>query len=149
MEIKNEKPCLVFYKTVETTLKDIWNYVGTTPAQLMEEAAKLDLEVTGPQVWNYIGGDGNPDTRFQLEICIPVKEDTLNDPSRLKALKPFKCAVTTHKGKWDEFKNVYEKLIGEIYQSGNTLGDTCREIYINCDFENPENNITEVQIGIN
>jgi len=40
-------------------------------------------------------------------------------------------------------------LIADINMSGKFLGTVCREIYINCDFENTENNITEIQIEIN
>jgi hypothetical protein len=40
------------------------------------------------------------------------------------------------------------KLYGETGQAGYTPVKECREIYINIDFKNADNNITEVQVGI-
>jgi effector-binding domain-containing protein len=53
-----------------------------------------------------------------------------------------------HKGAWSDLKFSYEKLIGEIMQNGYKTTNYCREVYHVCDFENEENNITEIQVGI-
>ena len=75
MEIKEIKPVKVIFRTVETTLKEIGKYVGSTPDELKKEAEELGLEIAGPQIWCYHGGDGNPDTKFELDITFPIKEE--------------------------------------------------------------------------
>jgi effector-binding domain-containing protein len=44
--------------------------------------------------------------------------------------------------------DTYGKLIASIQNNGYQMNGICREIYIHMDFNNPQNSITEVQIGI-
>ena len=149
MEIKQTGPLKVFYRTFETTLSEINTFVGSKPKEIKKEAIEMGLEITGPQIWCYYGTDGNPKTKFKLDIAFPVKEEKKTDPGKFKILEPFTCATTRLEGSWDNLKGCYASLIGDIIRNGHTVSKTCREIYINCDFENPDNNITEVQVGIN
>ncbi len=149
MDIKEIKPVKVYYKSFETTLKDIWNYVKDTPQEMYDNLEKYGLLPAGPQIWCYYGGDGNPDTKFILEITIPVEKINNVDGMAFKELDNIKCASLIHNGPWENLKQSYIELITEIYKSGKLPGKVCREVYIKCDFENSENNITEIQIEIN
>jgi effector-binding domain-containing protein len=147
MEHKQIEMQPVFYKTVKTNLKNIGQYVGNMPAQLMEDLAKEGLQPEGPQIWRYIGSDGNIETEFDLQVGIPVSEKREGD-ERFSEFEPFKCASFIHKGSWSEFGKVYERIIGEVMVAGHKMNGETREIYHNCDFENEQNNVTEIQIGI-
>lgn len=149
MEIKQIKPQTVYFKSFETSLKDLTNYVQNTPSEMYENLEKYGIQPIGHQIWCYFGGDGNPNTKFTLEIAIPVSKLLSIQGMDFKELSDFKCASKIHNGPWHNLKETYQSLINDIYKSGNSLGIECREVYIQCDFDNPENNITEIQIGIN
>ena len=89
MEIKEIEPLKVFYRTFETTLSEINNFVGSKPAEIKKEAVELGLEITGPQIWCYYGADGNPKTKFKFDIAFPVKDEKNIDQGRFKVLEQF------------------------------------------------------------
>lgn len=102
-----------------------------------------------PQIWQYNGSDGNPETEFQLDICVPVSA-FVGDPGEFSfdELPSVRCLCETHKGAWSEMGHTYQKMIGEMMKNSWTFTGITREIYINCDFENQQNCITEVQIAL-
>lgn len=148
MEIKTIETQQVYFEKFETTLREIGQYVGNKPAEMANEIENAGLTITGPQIWEYKGADGNPDTKFELNICFPIAGETSTVSSKIKILKHAKFAIATHKGAWENLKHTYCKIMNEIGQKGMNVGSTCREIYHNCDFENQENNITEVQMEL-
>jgi effector-binding domain-containing protein len=148
MEIKEISPMTVFYRTMQTTLSEMNQYVVTTPSEMYHEALKEGIEITGPQVWIYQGMDGNPNTCFTLEIALPVIKPLISN-LQFKELPASKCATLIHKGDWGKLKDSYEKLIGEIIESDNTMNMCCREVYTVVEAPGSENNITEIQMGIN
>ena len=60
----------------------------------------------------------------------------------------MECSTLTHSGAWDNLPQSYAKLIGELMKSGRSLNGITREIYMNIDFDNPDNNVTEIQLGL-
>ena len=65
-----------------------------------------------------------------------------------KTIEKMGLATSIHEGSWDKFSQSYSSLIGEIMKSGRMLNGVAREVYLNIDFENSENNITEIQLGV-
>jgi len=147
MKFKKVEAQTVFCETMTTTLRQIGQYVGTTPMRLMDEAAKAGFEQCAPQVWLYEGATGNPDEEFQLTIAIPVKGDAKKH-AKLQQLAAFYCAEQTVKGSWEQFATVYPEFIGNLMGQKKELTNVCREIYQEVDFANPDNNRTAIQIGI-
>jgi effector-binding domain-containing protein len=148
MEIKQLKSEFVYFKQIQTTLKEIGNFVGNTPAVVAEEAIKNGFKIVGPQIWDYSGADGNPDTKFTVDICFQVEEKHgINNPNT-KYLKGFKSASYVLKGPWSSLGNAYSTLIAEMEAGGLKPSDACREVYHLCDFEDQNNCITEIQLGI-
>ncbi len=149
MVIKTNPAMPVLFFTTRTTLKNISQYVGTVAKQLYAVAAKQELLPTGPLQWIYIGADGKPDTLFTLEIALPVdglpKEESL---FLYKELTPFECVTTLHHGAWEHLYETYDRLISDVNANGKKLSGVCREQYLYMDFNEPANNLTEVQIGI-
>lgn len=147
MEIKSIKKQKVFGKSFQTTFKDIQNFVAKVPAQIVEEIKKEQLEICGEQIWRYIGADGNPDTRFTLQIAFPIKENG-SKHEQVMNFDDFKCFSGMHYGSWKNFGKSYEKIIGELMVAGHKMTGEIREIYHVVDFEDEEKNVTEIQVGI-
>ncbi len=146
MEIKEVKQTKVFGKEIKTTLKTIGEHVKVLPEKVLNEMNQKKFNVEGPQVWIYNGADGNPETEFDLLVGFPVANDKMD--VNITALEDFKCATIIHKGDWVKFGDTYGQIIGEINKNGLQLTGESREVYHQVDFENLENNVTEIQIGI-
>jgi hypothetical protein len=149
MEKKTVQKTTVLCYTLETSLKAMMNDTGNLPNELMEKATELKLEIVGPQIWVYEGSDGNPNTQIELTIAIPITQK-IGDPGKFRFAEfpEFKCVSEIHKGSWANLGTTYQKLMPAIIQKGHALTGISREVYTVCDFENQENCITEIQIGI-
>lgn len=150
MQTKTIQPIHVLYFETRTSFQDIFQYVRVEARKLYQDAIRNDLEITGPVYWVYEGADGRPDTVFTLTIALPVTPPphTIDSAYQLKQLETFECISETLYGNWDGLINTYGALFGEIMAQKLVMSGQSREIYLNMDFENPDRNITEVQVGI-
>ena len=149
MEIRITNPMNLFCFTAETTLVELMQYVRVKPHELYCAAANAGLEVVGPQYWIYSGSNGNPGTRFTLQIGIPVHDaDGRVADFATVACPAIECAVMVHEGTWAELPATYGKLIAEVIASGRSLSGVTREVYLHIDFDNPANCRTEIQLGL-
>jgi len=149
MEIKTLPPVKVLYHSTKTTLKDAGEYVFNIAKQLYTESAKQDLLPTGPLYWIYYGVDGKADTVFTLEIALPVNHAPITKSVfKWKQLPEFKCVEATHYGKWNELPSTYQQLVPKIFSDGHKLSACSREVYVNIDLNQPANNITQIQMGV-
>ena len=149
MEKKNIASLVVLKHSVKTTLNGLMAVTGIVPEQLMQKAKELNLTVTDKQIWQYTGSDGQPETQFLLDICLPI-EKAKGDPTPFEfdVLPPSTVVSHHHQGAWNRMGETYQKIIGEIQQKGLVMNGISREIYLNCDFENQENCLTEIQVSI-
>jgi effector-binding domain-containing protein len=149
MEIKTLKPMKVLFYSEKTNLNSLLKLVKLKVKELQVEAVSKGMDITGPAYWIYYGADGNPNTEFILEIAIPVYfEGEYKGSFNLKQLPEFKCSTITHYGAWNEMHQSYSKVMGDTLQNNYQLSGVCREAYINVDFIDFSNNITEIQVGI-
>lgn len=150
MQTKTIQPIHVLYFETRTSFQEIFQYVRVEARKLYQDAVRNDLEITGPVYWVYQGADGRPDTVFTLTIALPVTPPsyTIDSPYQLKQLEAFECITEQLYGNWDGLINTYGSLFSEIMSQKLVMSGQSREIYLNMDFENPDRNITEVQIGI-
>nr|WP_295929664.1 GyrI-like domain-containing protein [uncultured Dyadobacter sp.] len=150
MQIKTIQPIHVLYFETRTSFKEIFQFVRIEARKLYQDAVRNDLEITGPVYWLYQGADGRPDTVFTLTIALPVTPPThaIDSHYRLKLLEAFECVSEELYGNWDGLVNTYGSLFGSVMSQKLAMSGQNREIYLNMDFENPDRNITEVQIGI-
>lgn len=151
MRITTVKAKKVMKFTTNATLKDLDKYTGTKPSELYAEAQRCGYQTLEPQIWQYTGPDGKPDTVFKLEIMLPI----IGDGNGLKPegfeideASEFKALQTLHEGPWAEIGPVYCKLMKHVADNALQTTGVTREVYIRCDFENQENCITEVMIGL-
>jgi predicted transcriptional regulator YdeE len=149
MEKKKVEKTQVLMFSLKASLASLTTDVGDIPNEMMAVATKLGLEITGPQIWQYAGCDGRPNSTFNLDICIPVKE-AKGDPGKFKfvTLPEFNCISEIHKGPWSKLSNVYDRIMGELTRKSIPYTGVSREVYINCDFVNQENCVTDVQMEI-
>lgn len=149
MPINEINPMMVLYFSTQTTLRELNQYVRTVARQLYKEACRADLEVAGPVYFIYYGADGKPDTEFILEIALPITPVAgYAGEFQTKQLPFFRCISTIHGGDWSKISETYGKLIGELLADGHTMNGVSRELYLHLDFQALENNITEIQVGI-
>ena len=150
MQIKEIKPINFFYFQTETKITELSKLVGSVAKSLNLEAANLGLDVTGPAYWIYTGFEGDFNKSFTLQIAIPVADfpKDYKGEYKMKRTENFKCLSAEHYGNWLNMTQTYGKLME--YLQSHQLKPTRinREIYINCDFKDPEANYTEIQIGI-
>ncbi|MCQ2237220.1 MAG: hypothetical protein MJZ18_09540 [Bacteroidales bacterium] len=151
MRISDVKAKRVIKFTTIATLKDLDKFTGTTPNQLYAEAARLGYQTWEPQIWQYTGADGKPETEFKLEIMLPIHGEgngLKSDKFEIAEAAEFKALQTLHEGPWAEIAPVYCSLMKQVAETGLQTTNITREVYVRCDFENQENCITEVMIGI-
>lgn len=150
MEIKTQAPVKVLSATIRTSLQNIQKDSGNTPERLYEVAGKMGLIPTGGQIWRYMGADGNKETIFTLEMGLPVSGMPVGstDGFSIGETPGFKYISTIHKGAWDNLYETYGRIIAELRANGLNMTQECREIYTTVDMEQPANNVTEVQIGV-
>lgn len=149
MQIKEVKPInFLFYRT-ETTIAELGSFFPIS-GQLFREAVQLGLTITGPIHWHYHGFMGDVTKPFILEISLPVAEivEEYDGTFHFKRTEPFKCVTDIHEGNWLEMPQTYGKLMQFMAEQKLTPLAQNREVYVNSDFNHPEANWTEVQIGI-
>ncbi|WP_075591278.1 GyrI-like domain-containing protein [Labilibacter marinus] len=149
METKKIEKTLVASHSLKTTLSKIYEAVGVIPNKVKEGIEKQNISPVAPQIWNYIDCNGSMDAEFTLEVCIPVdKKGTDTEFISYKELQDFSCEAHTHNGPWSDFVEVYPKLFGELEKQGKAYTGNVREVYHNCDFEDQNKCVTEIQIEV-
>jgi len=125
------------------------NHPGSIARELYRYVADLDLMVCGPQYWFYYGIDGKPDTRFTLEVALPVQGKI---PTALlpyfKQIPAFRCLSSRYEGPWEGIAQQYEKMMRHIEENGLKMSGIYAESFLHIDIDHPDNHITEIQIGL-
>ncbi|MBO9729213.1 MAG: DJ-1/PfpI family protein [Chitinophaga sp.] len=138
-----------FYRRYQTNYAGMLELVRTAIKEVYEQAIAAGLEICGGAQWHYYGFDGQPDTVFTLDIGLPVTAvKAVTAPWQCETLPPFKCVSMQHRGSWELLANTYGKLFTGMEMLGLQMNGYTREQYLQYNFEHPEHNITNVQIGI-
>ena len=149
MQVKEVKPINFIYYRTETRLSDLINLLPVAQ-EIYREAVNNDLSITGPVHWHYFGFTGDETKPFTLEIALPVGKvlSGYDGKFHFKRTEPFKCVSLIHEGGWNEIPSTYDKMMQFITKHKLEPLAVNREIYVNADFNTPEANVTEIQIGI-
>lgn len=149
MLIRSHPYMTVLYSTRETTLHDLPKFSGTVVKDLYQYVADLDLLVCGPQYWFYHGVDGKPQTKFTLEVALPVqgKIPTAVLPF-FKRLPAFRCLSSRYEGPWEGIGAEYQRMLQYVSDNGLKLNGIYAESFLHIDLDDPANQITEILIGI-
>jgi effector-binding domain-containing protein len=147
--LKHVKPINFLFFRVETTVKELNQFFWVAP-ELFKEAIANNLTITGPVHWHYFDFMGDLEKPFTLEISLPVAE-VVNDYDgkfHFKRTNEFKCVSLVHEGNWLDLPKSYEALMKFVQTEKLQPAAVNRELYVNVDFNFPEANTTEVQMGI-
>jgi len=149
MLIRTHPYMTVLYNTRQATVKDLPYLSGTVVRDLYKYVADLDLLVCGPQYWFYYGVDGRPETKFTLEVALPVqgKIPTAVLPY-FKRIPAFRCLSSRYQGPWEGIAEEYQRMLQHISDNQLKLSGIYAESFLHIDFDDPANQITEIQIGI-
>ena len=145
MQVRMHPAVTVLYSSHKTTLKEL-SELSSISKEVYTDAANHSF-VSGPVYWIYHGSDGNPETEFTLEIAVPIQGFFNSKKFSIKELSPFKAVVHRHEGPWEQLGSSYGEIMQYVESNRIPIKDEFREIYLNVDFQRPENNITEVQVG--
>ena len=147
MQIKTHPPVRVLSSSNRTTLQQLDSFAPVLK-EMYEEIIQNKAFVSGPLCWIYHGLDGKPDTEFTLDITIPVHGNVESSKFTVKELAPFKALVHMHDGPFEELPDSYRQIMKYVDENKIPILDESREVYLNIDFDRPEYNITQIQIGI-
>ncbi len=149
MLIRTHPYMTVLYSTRQATLSDLPSFAGTVVRDLYRYVADLDLLVCGPQYWFYYGVDGKPQTRFTLEVALPVqgKIPTAVLP-HFKRIPAFRCLSSRYEGPWEGIAEEYQRMLAYVSDNGLKMNGIYAESFLHIDFDDPANQITEIQIGL-
>jgi effector-binding domain-containing protein len=149
MLIRTHPYMTVLYSTRQATLNDLPSFAGTVVRDLYRYVTDLDLLVCGPQYWFYYGVDGKPQTKFTLEVALPVqgKIPTAVLPY-FKRIPAFRCLSSRYEGPWEGIAAEYQRMLTYISENGLKMNGIYAESFLHIDFDDPANQITEIQIGL-
>jgi effector-binding domain-containing protein len=116
-------------------------------AELYAEAGRKSF-INGPLHRIYHGMDGQPDTLFTLEIAIPVRKAFHSSKFNIKELDFFKAITFPHEGPWEQLPGSHAQIMERLAEHHIPVTNECREVFLNINFNEPEKNITEIQIGV-
>ncbi len=146
MQVKVHPPVTVLSSSHRTTLKQLDKF-GPVIADIYKEASGRCF-ISGPLYWIYHGLDGKPDTEFTLEIALPIQGDLTSSKFEVKELPSFKAIQHLHEGDFKKLPESYELIMQYIDAHKIPLQDESRELYFNIDFDEPEHNLTQIQVGV-
>lgn len=149
MLIRTHPYMTVLYNTRQTSLRELPHLSGTVVRELYKYVADLDLLVCGPQYWFYYGVDQRPETKFTLEIALPVqgKIPTAVLPY-FKRIPAFRCLSSRYQGPWEGIAEEYQRMLSYISDNNLKTSGIYTESFLHIDFDDPANQITEIHIGI-
>jgi effector-binding domain-containing protein len=151
METKFIEPKKVVAGSFETTLNKMNAEVNPFIENLMTALEQAGLKPSGPMEFIYKGASSDMDKTFLLEIAQPVSGDA--DPKNLSGFKlketpAFTCVQHRYKGKMDGIMNAYDQLFANISKESLAPTDEVREVYQNWVSLSSDQNIVDIQVGI-
>jgi effector-binding domain-containing protein len=152
MEKQTAPAMTVVSKEIRTTFKDLMKDIEDFPQAIVKEAVQAGLHPAGPQCWIYTWETCDMEAEFNLKICLPVAtfgNSFKSEKFKLEKLEEYVHVKKTHLGAWDKLRDSYETITEEMKTCNLEAKKSCRELYINCDFDNLANNITEIQFQVN
>jgi hypothetical protein len=142
----------VIYATEEVTIPEIGEWGKIISPLIDAEVEKYGLQKNGPWIFVSYGRDGNVETKFQLDYCLPVKSiANYKGTLKTKKLAQFQCAYTDYKGDMSEKMlggKGYGPLVKSILASGKQFTGESREVYTKWISEKSKENEFEIQFGI-
>lgn len=152
METKIIKSIQVLCVCEYLTLQEIGERSERLCSDMAKEIEKYKLRISGPWIFVSYGRDGNYNTRFRHEYCIPIDNtENYKGDFQIKTLPETECAFITYQGDLSEEnfgKKGYSLLVDSVIKSGRNFTGESREVYHKWISPESQNNIIEIQFGI-
>lgn len=150
MEQKTVHSQKAIAKTVRTNLKNIVKGIGDWPTKLWAEVNSKGLQIAGASVYVYKGCDENPETMFDLQMCIPVIDfSTYQGEFEKVELREYTCVESLYVGSMPDLgPKGWAPFMTEVMEKKVAFSSESREVYIKwVDFNSPENQVL-LQMGL-
>lgn len=151
LTITDTAPFTALTSSLRASLATLSERGAATMQHLRAEAIRLSLDTSIASQWIYTGISGHPDDEFDLEIALPITSAVTGTPGPSFAVRhvpTFHCAQYTYTGSWRNLGDVYDALFKQFYAAEHVYDGRVREIYRVVDMENPDNCVTDIQLGI-
>ncbi len=131
-------------------IADVGGFATATLPMLVEKAVQLKLAQNGPIVLSYIGFKGDPEEPFTLEADFPVHaaDNDYRGDFYFRALPKFKCASVIFQGPVAGMGAAWGKLVEQAIAAGHQPNGESREVFLSWESPESQNNIIELQFGI-
>lgn len=151
METKLIPSKTYFCVTTETTLNQLNEIADKEVGGLYEAVSKYGIKPEGPVEFIYIDCSADMSKPFTLHIAFPVatKKEIADPKYKFIGFQDFKSCSYIHKGSLSNIFNIYEDLYNNIYKDGLQPSTQVREVYHKYVDMHSQENITEIQIGLN
>jgi len=149
IEKKTAPAQTVIVHTVQSSLKTLFEDIGTVPEAIMQDIAEQGLEITGPSIFEYVGCTEEMED-FTLHMCFPIPEGSeYNGSFTQVTIDAFPCLETRYIGNMTDLGPIgWMQFMNAVQESQEPVSDVMREVYT--EWKGPESseNIVELQVGI-
>lgn len=144
-----DQPMHYLYRQARTTLATMGSFIEESNKAFEAKLSAGELRVAGPMVFIYDGADGNPDTRFTLQIGMPVADNQEPiDGFGIVDLPKFESVSSVYCGPMSGIKDAYGALMGQLFEEGYEPTGIARETYLHWEGMDSENDITLISVGV-
>ena len=150
METKHIESKRVIAGSFTTTFSKMNGEVNPFIENLMTELESAGYVPAGPMEFIYKGATNDPNKEFQLEVAQPVNGSPSGELNNfeLKQTPILNCVSHSYVGPMDKIMATYDELFGNIQKEKLVPTDEVREVYHNWVSLSSEENIVEIQVGI-
>jgi len=149
-QIKDDPAAIFLGIRHRTTIPQIAKIAGSGMWPLEQEVERIGAQMAGPSTFLYYGADGNPNTEFDLLLTVPIasKPEKVGEGFEIVAAPSFHCISVEYVGSMPNIHSGYGVLMEAIGSQGLRPTGESREIYKKWVDYDSNQNVTELQIGI-
>jgi effector-binding domain-containing protein/predicted hydrocarbon binding protein len=137
----------VIYKEIDEILvasMRIHGRYADIPETLRKIQSICSMKIAGPPIvvhhWLVQDPFGH-----DMDVCVPISEPIESDIVKAGVLEKCEAMTIVHKGPYEKLGEAYREVTKETYDHGLPIAESGREVIINRNSENPEENIIEIQ----
>lgn len=148
IERKSLTETIMFESMARLSLEGIPAHAEVIIPQLLAEAGKQGLTITGPCIFAYEGCDGRPDTEFTLRIGFPVDRESDPGPFSCRRIPAHDCLATLYQGPISGIGEAWGRFTPAALAQDLALQSVGREVYVQWIDPHSQDNLVELQIPL-
>ncbi|HEY2585981.1 MAG TPA: GyrI-like domain-containing protein [Tepidisphaeraceae bacterium] len=136
------------YDSTRTSFQAMSEPVERTIAAMEKAITEGKIHPSGPLVFVYRDLK-DPNQPFTLDVGFGVPDDTAAFGNyQVRKVEPFKCATVLFSGPLAKVPEAYNKLMGALPALNLKPTTTVREFYLYWETPDSQNNIVQIQVGV-